>query len=309
VNVAYAADGTLFMAYYDTSSTTLELQSRNPQGVWSAPQTVDGLPGCGGALSLAVDGQGHPGIAYYDATHLDLKYAHFDGAGWSVQTVDAYRTVGQFPSLAFDGSGAPVIAYYQRSLGDLRVATFSNSVWRIATVDSSGDVGRYPSVAIDSATGQCGIGYLDATDGWFKYATARRGRWYTSVVDTATVMGGGSISVAFDRSHLPAMSYYDSYAGTIRYAHFDGSTWSAARLARHLTGAYTNLSFDAQNQPDILYYNYAGDAVFAADFSSSAWGFASVAAPGGLGLSVAHGPGGHTSLSWLGSDAAGVADL
>ncbi|MBW2453924.1 MAG: hypothetical protein JRI68_05420 [Deltaproteobacteria bacterium] len=62
--------------------------------------------------SIAIDGAGKPGVAYYDATHAGLKYAHADG-GWSttvVQQPAELGDIGRYAKLLYV-DGLPVIAY------------------------------------------------------------------------------------------------------------------------------------------------------------------------------------------------------
>jgi hypothetical protein len=71
--VAYGGDH-LYYARYDGST-------------WNIT-TVDGSFGVGQYASLALDRNGNPHIAYYDALNGALKYASFTNNQWSVQTVD-----------------------------------------------------------------------------------------------------------------------------------------------------------------------------------------------------------------------------
>ncbi len=78
-------------------------------------------------ISLAVDSEGMPHIAYADSrpsppegAGLGLRYAYRTAAGWVVQTVDPATSTS--PSLALTGSGAPGIAYCDPIAADLKYA-------------------------------------------------------------------------------------------------------------------------------------------------------------------------------------------
>jgi hypothetical protein len=61
--------------------------------------------------SIAIDEQGNPGVAYYDATNKALKYAHLDGGTWTNTFVqNGNGNFGHHAKLHFV-AGAPTIAY------------------------------------------------------------------------------------------------------------------------------------------------------------------------------------------------------
>ncbi|RLB48145.1 MAG: hypothetical protein DRI90_25635, partial [Deltaproteobacteria bacterium] len=62
--------------------------------------------------SIAIDGGGKPGVAYYDATNRALRYAHLD-SGWSATVVQQpadLGDIGRYAKLLYL-DGRPVIAY------------------------------------------------------------------------------------------------------------------------------------------------------------------------------------------------------
>ena len=116
--------------------------------------------------SLALDGDGHPHIAY-GAYHL--YYAYYDGSAWHYETPDPSFGVGWYAALALDGSDYPHISYYDYTNGDLKYAYQDAAGWHIETVDSAGNVGQYTSIALDGS-GYPHISYYDYTNGDLKYA-------------------------------------------------------------------------------------------------------------------------------------------
>jgi plastocyanin len=69
------------VAYGDGSATRLAFGP--PEGAW-ATETVDGEGGIG--VSMALDADGNPHLAYYDETGA-VKHAHDVGGGWEVSDV------------------------------------------------------------------------------------------------------------------------------------------------------------------------------------------------------------------------------
>ncbi len=102
--------------------------------------------------SVALDTDGNPGVAYYDATHHALKYAHLgaDGA-WTVSTVkpgSGNNDYGLYAKLAFVG-GAPNIAFHYAEPTDM---AFTTGVRLAVGIDAAGSQWSFEEVAADPAT-------------------------------------------------------------------------------------------------------------------------------------------------------------
>jgi hypothetical protein len=311
-NIAYDAAGNLVMAYFDGDTSTLKYAVGSDAGTWSSIQVVDSTPGAGTFLSLAMDSAGHAGIAYFDATNADLKYAHFNGSTWDVQTVDSTYTTGYYPSLKYSPTDKPAISYYSKTGGDLKLAQGGSSGWTISTIDSRGDVGRYGTMVMNPGTGRWAIAYEDTTHGTFRYAAQTKRGWSKTTADGSTKSGGGYISLAFNaKSNLPEMSYYDAYNADLKFASFNGSTWSAQTVAgRGQVGLYSNLRINADTgATEILYFNKGINGVFRAQAGNGGWGLSQVASNGGRWLTSTPAPDGAWMSCWLGDSGIVVAEL
>jgi hypothetical protein len=303
--IALDAAGQLHLAYFDSASHALKYALRNADGTWNTIETIDASYNAGTQLSIAIDPNGLPGIAYLDAGTGHLKYAHFTGATWTVTTVDKSRNTGLLPSLCFTATGAPYIAYYRAASQDLRVACLSGKSWKIATVDTKGNIGYAPSAAYDAATNTIGVGYEDLTHGWFKYAWATPGKsWKKAVVDTTTRAAGGNVSLAFSASHVATMTYADGYSGAVKLASGSGASWSVQQI----TGAFgmtSELSFNGSGAADVIYAN--GGSISQAVASGGIWSVSPISA-GGTGLGEATGAG-RRAISWIDSSGVEILDL
>ena len=300
--IAYDHTGVLHLAYYDEASKNLKYASRSAAGVWSSATTVDGGTFAGQFLTIAIDSNNRPGIAYYDANNADLKYAHFNGSSWTVLTADSQFTTGYYPSLRYDASNQPNISYYYKTGADLKFAILSGGAWTLSTIDSAGDVGRYSSLALNPSTGRWSVAYEDTGHGWFKYANQTKSSWSPLTVDNTTKIGGGYISLAFTpTTQQPAMSYYDAYNADLKYALFNGSTWSKQTVAAKGTvGLYSNLLIDDNSgQPDILYYSKNADTISRAQQSGGTWSFTAITTVGGRWISRAVDDSNNQTLSYL----------
>jgi hypothetical protein len=281
--IRFDDDGVLNYAWYNDGDHHLRFATRNTNGTWSSVRVIDAGNDVGHYVSMAITSTGKPAMAYYDSYNADLKYAEWNGTGWSVQTVDSARSTGMYPSLAFDQWDDPIISYYYKTSGDLRLATNDGTGWAVSTIDSTQDSGRYSSFAF-SNSGQYSVAYENTTTGQFKFASmSSSGRWSTQTVDSRTRIGGGFISLAYDPSNHPALSYYDAYNADLKFAQSNGSSWSTQTVASNLSqGLYTNLFVDSDGTADILYYNKSADAVFrAVGTIGGGWSVSPIVSDGG----------------------------
>jgi hypothetical protein len=281
----YDRDGTLYYAWYDANAHNLKYATNNADGNWSGIKVIDSGVDVGHYVSMALTSTGKPAMAYYDSNNADLKYAEWDGQRWNVQTVDAYRSTGLYPSLAFDQYDDPIISYYFKNSGDLKLAFNDGDGWQLSNIDTVGDTGRYSSFVI-SKTGQWSVAYENTTSTQVKFAKLSK-TWSFQIADT-TRYGGGFISLAYDSSNRPAVSYYDAYNADLKFAQFYGSRWNAGTVASQLSqGLYTNLVIDDGGTADILYYNKSADAVFRAVGTLGNWDVGQIVSGGGRHVAVA----------------------
>ncbi len=122
------AQGVLHIAFREGQD--VKYLRRDEYG-WSL-ETVDrglGSP----EVTLALDAQGRPSVAYYDQLNADLRFASRDAEGtWSVSLVATTGTVGASPALIFDASGTPLIVH-QRTPTATAIAKRSGDSWTFET--------------------------------------------------------------------------------------------------------------------------------------------------------------------------------
>ena len=312
------------MAYFDRDSENLMYAVRNVNGKWSIPQVVDlpvSLVGAGDyeEISLTLDNNGNPGIAYFDGWNGDLKYAYMDPLynSWQIQTVDSKGSTGLYPSLAFSRNNGPVISFYNRTESALQLAQSQGTGFSITTIDSAGDVGRFSSLTLDPNrpdASKWAIGYEDTAHGNYKFALqglfngGTQVNGFTNYVVDDLSEGGGYVSLAYYDSgasgaerYKPAMSYYDASNSALRYAQASdtGSTWQAQTvISAKVQGLYTNLLFDDTGKVNIFYYDRTDNEAMWAVLKKGTWTFTPLRA-GGREMHVSEDSAGNIAYSTL----------
>jgi hypothetical protein len=297
--IAYDASNNLHFVWFDYDTVQLSYSRRNAGGsTWSPIQVIDNSPDVGAFVSLAVNAQGRPAVAYYDPRNADLKFAQFNGTNWDVAVADSRFTTGYYPSLKFNGN-TPAITYYSKTGGNLKFATRNGTGWTSVVVDGNGDVGRSSSLALHPGTGNWSVAYDNGTDGMFRYAQRNsKGAWaITNVTDTEK--GGGFTSLSFDAGNQPGFSFYDARNADLKFARRGANNvWSTVVVAaKNSQGLYTSMFFEGM-QPVIYYFNRTTDAAMSTRRVGNKWVFENAAAGGGRFLSLAVDKDGFETFAW-----------
>lgn len=141
--------------YLDSTAQTL-LHAVKINGVWQR-RVVDGGVAVDilatQRLSAAVSGDGHIGVAYYDAAPRDLAFAEFNGQDWIVGTLVSDGDAGRGASLAYDSQNRPAVAY-QVKVDDTHARLFyihyENGAWTVPElVEGEGYPGTFTSLQFD----------------------------------------------------------------------------------------------------------------------------------------------------------------
>jgi alpha-tubulin suppressor-like RCC1 family protein len=165
--LAFAPDGTPYVAFQSTALSGKLLVQRYAAGVWSPVGGATGLStGAAYALQLAFAPDGTPYVAYYD-TGLAGKAVvkRFTGGAWSAVGPDSGLSDGVVTalSLAFAPDGTPWLACPDGGqAGRVVVRRYAHGVW--AAVGSATGVSNGTAPALNLAFGPTGIAYLASND-------------------------------------------------------------------------------------------------------------------------------------------------
>jgi len=112
------------IAYLDVGHHSVKYATLMPQGGWKT-EVVDEITGKADNIdrvSLKLDSQQRPHIAYWDSGMGVLRYATLTDKGWVAENVDSGDNVGLYPSMAIDSHDEIYISYYDASSSALRLA-------------------------------------------------------------------------------------------------------------------------------------------------------------------------------------------
>lgn len=165
-------------------------------------------------LSLALDSQDRPHIAYYG--NASLNYASWTGEQWSLETVDGSENTGLYARLVIDSEDVSHVAYRDARDENLWYARRANGSWNLETVDSVGDTGWFVSIAVDGV-GVVHMAYYERIRSELRHARREPTAWFVERVDSEGVVGWHT-SLAIDGQGGPHVTYYDWSRGSLKYA-------------------------------------------------------------------------------------------
>ncbi len=299
-SAAVASDGTVWVSGYAESNAEIgfswgDLAAGKWDGtkvVWELPDGVPTDPPVdpkvfdvtsfrGGQIesgddvglwtSMALDGQDHPVIAYYDRTHKALKVARYDGTAWSNHVVEQKdgADVGRYAKIVSTASGF-AIAYQSvepggnggKLLSKVRVATSASMApsatkdWTFEDVASDADT---PCIAtlcpMDQRcfadTRQCTVPSTNCSAACASGQACRNGAC-RATLGVGKVLSypdaiGDYIALAKDSSNNLGIAYYDRIHGDLVLAYRANGAWQNDVVAGATgdTGIGTSLFIDA----------------------------------------------------------------
>lgn len=130
------------------TSEAAELVYYQKSGDTFSSQIIPNL-GVVGNLSIAVDQNNHPHIAYQETGDGDLRYVFNDGSNWQQTTIESVENVGGNTRLVLDATNTPHILY--EGWGELHYTYWDGNSWIIENfADSLNGHGHDIALAADN---------------------------------------------------------------------------------------------------------------------------------------------------------------
>ena len=201
------------------------------------------VPGAVFSISLSLDSQGRPHLAYplyvfplsaQAPYKIDLRYSRVENGIWRRSTIESYDWDIPSTSIAMtlDHNGTAIVVYRtgnsirQGTLVGFQVnGTSAKSTWETVNIDRVAPPTVDVNVAMDSS-GRVHVFYSDFAQKSFvlKYAVRLEHHWQKRTVDSIVAGNQNAIVVALDASlavmpgGTPQVSYYDPVGVDLKYA-------------------------------------------------------------------------------------------
>ena len=222
-------------------------------------QTVDNSNDVGKWSDIAYDSHGYPHIVYFDDTNNDLMYTHWTGDAWKFEEI--HDNMGDYGcAIAIDEQDYVHIVFTYSNYIYYYTNT-SGSFERISFQSGSNSRGQYPDICLyyNQSTGQTtphiSWYYYSPKDLYHAYLDHNTNRLISEAVDQASDVGINS-HITCDSNENLYISYYDQGAGALKFAHYDGTKWSALTIDDNGdVGLYNSIALDNNTKPCISYYD------------------------------------------------------
>jgi hypothetical protein len=201
-------------------------------------------------VSLAVDKEQRPHVAYIHGLAHEIQYGYLAGNSWVTETVAAVPgATGGRIVLALDSLGQPHIIFYGNGNSQLQYARLVNDEWLLETVDQD----SYEPVMVLDSQDRPHIVYMGGGSLYYGY-------WNGSVWSTQLIEAYPSLyaypSLVLDSNDQPHIALAEDVSTytIVKYGSYDGEewVWQQVDIGRRV-GGHVALVLDSQDRPSILH--------------------------------------------------------
>ncbi|MDP6562685.1 MAG: putative Ig domain-containing protein, partial [Candidatus Thalassarchaeum sp.] len=284
--------GNWIIAYYDATNTDLSY-ARYDGSSWTNESVFSVADDVGNNPSVTLDSDGSVHMASYDSTNGAIS--HTRELTNAISTL-AYADDNPFyTSIAVDDNDHSHVAYYDHNSKDLMYTYFNGTEWsEPEVIDSSTTYVGYSlnDLEIDSS-GNLHISFTGwstpgTDDSWVKYAYHDGASWSIETLQSFMDFNNPVLhtSLDLDSSDLPHISYYDHVNDTLRYTHYNGTSWVDETVTTddsNDNGRYNSIALDSNDYPRISYRNESSDDLQLAVWNGAEWAIETVDSTNNVG--------------------------
>lgn len=277
-----APDGTVWVAYYDTTNGGLWAAHRRGF-TWETGLVDSGTgakPNAGQWASLDLNKDGNPVVAHHDSGKGTLRISRYSDGVWSTEdahtgepyseevdgeTVFRAASVGTYAHLTIH-DGTEYIAFYDAAQQDLNLLEGFAGAYNHSVIDSAGDVGQWPNIWTDGS--ELNIAYHDITGQDLKLASRSGGGSYS----IATLDNGefrGADTEIFKSDDKLSILYFDGQDNNMMKAEQSGADWNITTVGGETSAVgFHNESTLADGRLWVASYDFTNRTLFIKDINA-----------------------------------------
>ena len=217
-------------------------------------------------------------MCYYIGSNVhNLGYATNKTGTWTSGVVATSNNVGNYCQIVLDSNDRIHIVFYDDTNNKLHHSTKTLSGshqytghWSTSAITVVSANHEIFSLAIDSDD-TLHLSYLSRYSSDLMYRTkTSSGSWSSAETVESTNDVGEYSSIAIDSNDKPHIVYFDSTNSKMRYAHKQGTSWTASLLdTESMAGEGTSLAIDQYDKLHVAYQTDNTDMAYMTNFSGS----------------------------------------
>jgi hypothetical protein len=219
-------------------------------GSWQRHEFDGEVEDASGATALALDGDGHPQLSYYDS--VDLHLATDPGDGWSEQTVADVGWNGGDHGMDLDADGGAHILVHDRQRELMRYFTDASGAWSETEIGQTTSGDAEPDLRI-AGDGTIHGAWADDDNTQIRHGwTLPPQGWSEEIVESGSSFETPDMALGGDGAvHL---CYREAGEGELRYATNITGAWVAELVDDTVdTGRYCAIAVDDDGFAHIAY--------------------------------------------------------